>query len=304
MTSRIPIQDTLHAHVRPRSQEHQPDQNPEDIHRRTHIPLPAPTRNPTRIPIIDLAHTNVGEAPENKAEEGIKERRDEGQQVGKEGDDLGDDEGEDPGDGEDASPGRPADDGMVADVAGASESVEEDETRRDGGVEDAEEEHGGDHEGEGDELVGTVAEGAESRGRVVGGAGVGVGDAAADGEEDDLGDGDGPEGFGEVAGLFHLGDEGGQRDLADEGVADVEEGGEAGHEGRARGGDREDVDGVGGVEASGFVFDGCEDCGEENGDEGEEGGGARDLGEGVEGAGQAHEPGYKCEDGAETNGAD
>lgn len=187
---------------------------------------------------------------------------------------------------------------------GAVKDAEEDEASGDGGVEDAEEDEGGDHKGEGHLFVDLVTEGAEGGGGHVLVAGVDVDDGADDGEDDDLGNGDGPEGLGEVLGLAHLGDEAGERDLSDEGVGDVEEGAHAGHEGGAG-------EGEGGVgwcalllgEAERLVFDAGEDGGEEDGDEGEEGGCAGDLGERVKGAGEGAEPADDGCDHGEDDGA-
>lgn len=174
---------------------------------------------------------------------------------------------------------------------GALEDAEEDEAGGDGGVEDAEEDEGGDHEGEGHLLVDLVAEGAEGGGGHVLVAGVDVDDGADDGEDDDLGDGDGPQRLGEVLGLAHLGDEAGERDLPDEGVGDVEEGAHGGHEGGAGEGERS-VDWRAQLlgESKRLVLDPGEDGGEQHGDEGEEGRGACDLGERIKGSWEGAEP--------------
>ncbi|KFY73656.1 hypothetical protein V499_06278 [Pseudogymnoascus sp. VKM F-103] len=253
---------------------------------------------------INATHTDIRHAPEDESEEGVEKRRHQGQQVREERDDLRDDESPQPRQGEDTSPSRPSDDGMRGLVNRALEDAEKDETGGDGGVEDAEEDESGDHEGEGHLLVDLVSEGAEGGGGHVLVPGVDVDDRADDGEDDDLGDSDGPEGFGEVLGLAHFGDEAGEGDLSDEGVGDVEEGGHGGYEGRAG-------EGEGGVdwcaeflgEAEGFVFEAGEDGGQEDGDEGEEGGGAGDFGERVEGAGERTEPADDGGDHREDDGA-
>ena len=67
---------------------------------------------------------------------------------------------------------------MVALVARALEEAEEDEARRHGGVQHAEENERGDHEGEGDFFEDLVAEGSEGRSGVILGAGVDVHDGA------------------------------------------------------------------------------------------------------------------------------
>jgi len=68
-----------------------------------------------------------------------------------------------------------------------------------------------------------VAERAESWSCVVVGSGVGVCDTTTEREYENLGDGNSPESLWEVPWFLHLGNERGQSDLADEGVADVEE---------------------------------------------------------------------------------
>lgn len=128
---------------------------------------------------------------------------------------------------------------MVPQVFRAVERIEEDEAGGDGGIQHAEENERRDHEAERDFLVDFVAEGAKGGRDVVVCPCVGVDDGADETEEDDFGDGDGPEGFGELARVAHLGDERGENDLPYEGVADVEEGVHAFYEARAFGGDGE-----------------------------------------------------------------
>lgn len=79
------------------------------------------------------------------------------------------------------------------------EQAEEDEPRRHGRVQAADKDDGGYHEGVRHLLVGILQD-AKGRGRHVLAAGVGVDDGADDAEGDDLGDGAGPEGFGEFPG--------------------------------------------------------------------------------------------------------
>ena len=195
-------------------------------------------------------------------------------------------------------------------MAGTLEEAKEYEAGGDGGVQHAEEDEGGDHEGKRHFLVELVAEGAKGRRGVVLGAGVDVDDGADEAEDDDLGDGDGPQGFGEVGRVAHLGDEAGERDLPDEWVGDVEEGAEPVDEGGAGGGD--DVDdgraaltgGVGDVGGGVWAgLDAGEDGGEEDGNEGEEGGESCELGERVEGSGERAHEGDDGKDGGKSNGA-
>lgn len=131
---------------------------------------------------------------------------------------------------QDGSPGDPADNGVLALVARIVEDAQEDEAGRDGGVEDAEEDDGGDHEGEGDLLVYGLQR-PEGGARHILVPGVGVYGASHDAEHDDLENCARPQGLREVSRFLHLGDEAGQGDLADERVADVEEGIEATDEG-------------------------------------------------------------------------
>lgn len=86
---------------------------------------------------------------------------------------------------------------MVILVARVLKDAEEDEARRDRGVEDAQEDEGWDHEGERDLLVQRL-EGAESWGGHVLVASVSIHDGAHKAEDDDLGNSAGPQGLGEV----------------------------------------------------------------------------------------------------------
>lgn len=226
--------------------------------------------------VVGFAHAQVGHAPEDEAEEGVEERAHQGQQVAEEGDDFGDDEGEGPQAGEDAAPAYPAERGVRGQVAGVGEDAEEEEACGDGGVEHTEEDDGGDHEAEADFQVGLVAERAEGGRRVVLCAGVDVDDGADEGEDDHFRDRHSPQRFGEVLGILHLGDERGEGDLADEGVADVHEGVHPGNEGGAFCCDYE-PSGLSeswilaASNAAGVVFDPGEDGCQDDGDEREEG---------------------------------
>ena len=205
---------------------------------------------------------------------------------------------------------------MVALVARALEEAEEDETSGDGGVEDSEENERGDHEGESDFLVEIVAQGSEGRSGVVLGAGVDVHDGADQAEDDDFGNGDGPERFGEIGGVAHFGDEAGDGDLTDEGVADVEESAEPADECGASGGDDQNngvptgdngavCSGVGGDRAvtCRMGFDAGEDRCEEDRNEGKERGESGQLRKRIECPGKRADEGNDSEDGSEADGA-
>jgi hypothetical protein len=171
---------------------------------------------------------------------------------------------------------------MTGLVPGALEYAEEDESCRDRGVEDAEEDQGRDHERERDLLVELVAKRAERRGGIILVASVGVDDPTNTGEDDDLRDRHGPERLGKVPGVFHLGDEAGQGDLPNERVRDVQESVHGGDKGHALDGQRSHnrltpvdaryrVNKVGvWVVASGVVLDPGENCCQQDGDEREE----------------------------------
>lgn len=224
------------TYISPSPQHEDAEDDDEHIEREPPDASDTPPRHPPGS-IVGLAHAKISHAPKDEAEEGVEQRTHQTQQVGEEGNDLGDDKGHDPGDGQDSRPRRPPDDRVVALVARALEDAEEHEAGRDGGVEDSEENEGGDHEGESDLLVEFVAEGSEGRSGVVLGAGVDVHDGADQAEDDDFGNGDGPERFGEIGGVAHFGDEAWNGDLADECVADVEERAESGNECGASGWD-------------------------------------------------------------------
>ena len=255
------------THISPRHQHKQPNQNNQRVQKRA-PQSPDPTLRIPPGPIVRRAHAEVRDAPEDKAEEGVEQAAHERQQIREERNHLRDDERQHPRRSQNACPAGPADDGVVALVARALEDAEEDEARGHGSVQDPEEDEGRDHEGEGDFLVQLVAERAEGGRGVVLRARVSVNDGADEAEEDDFRDRDGPERLGEVGGVLHLGDEAGERDLPDEGVADVQEGAEAVNEGSAGGGDDKDLDGAVGcgwgcrvrVEhvAGGGALDGCE----------------------------------------------
>ncbi|KAB8754776.1 hypothetical protein FH972_026564 [Carpinus fangiana] len=246
------------------------------------------------------------QSPKHKHDMGYydeDERAHERQQIAEEGNDLGDDKGKHPQHGKNTSPRQPANNRVATHVAGAGEQVEEDEACGDASVQHAKEDHSRQHEAEADVLVGAVADGGKRRREHVVGAHVGVGDGAADGKDKDFGNGDGPQGLGEVARLLHLGDERGQRDLADEGVADVEEGAHAGDKGGRGRRDGPHLDGLALDVVGRVVLDAGEDGRQQDGDEGEDGGGGRQPRQHGEGARHGADPLHKGEDGGECNGA-
>lgn len=160
---------------------------------------------------------------------------------------------------------------MVAHVACALEDVEEDKARGDRGVQNTQEDQGRDHEAEGYNLVGMVAERAKGWGGVVVEASVAVDNATADGEDQDLADSNSPQSLREVPRLFHLSNEAGQGDLADKSIADVEESVHAINKGSRAGCKSVDLDWASIGISCGVVLDGCEDSCEQHRDEGEDG---------------------------------
>lgn len=98
---------------------------------------------------------------------------------------------------ENSSPGGPSDDGVLVLVTGVLEDAEEYEASRHGGVQDSEEEQGGDHERERHLLVNWLQR-SEGRGGHVLVSGVGVYDSADNGEDEDLGNCACPKSLGEV----------------------------------------------------------------------------------------------------------
>ncbi len=125
-------------------------------------------------------------------------------------------------------------------MAGTLKDPEEDKTGRDGGVEDTQEDQCRDHERKGNFLKQFITQRSKGRSRVVLCSGISVNDRAHQAEENDFCDGDGPEGLGEVIRVFHLSDEAGNSDLADEGITDVQERAHTTDESGARSGNDED----------------------------------------------------------------
>ena len=182
---------------------------------------------------------------------------------------------------------------MVALMARALENPEENETGGDGGVKDTEEDECRDHKGERNLFVGDIAQGSECWGRVILCAGISVDNRSHQTEHDDLGNGDGPQGLGEILGVLHLCNEAGDGDLSDECVANVQKSIHAANECGASSWDDEHnwVTDERAVRAAGIEFgrmglDACKNRGEENGNEGKECRDRRKLGQRVEGPGQ------------------
>jgi len=205
----------------------------------------------------NTSHPKVRNTPEDEPEERIEQGRHQTEQITEERNDFSDDEGEYPSDREDTSPAGPSDDGVGAEdelvedsklalkniphVLRSGENVEKHKSSGDGSVENTQKDQSWDHEAERDNLVSVVAKRAESRGCVVVCAGVGVCDTTTKREDEDFSNGHSPESLGEVPGLLHLGDERGQSNLANEGVADVEESVQTIHEGGALGRDEKEL---------------------------------------------------------------
>ena len=218
------------THIGPRGQHEQPNQNNEYVHRKPKDAPRASSLNPTRS-IVRIPHPHVGGTPEDEPKEAIEQAAHQAEEIGKKGDHLRNDECHYPQDREDAAPGRPSDDGMRALVACTFEDAEEDEASGYTGVQDAEENERGDHEGEGHFFVDFVSEGSERGSGVVLRPCISVDDRPDKTEQDDLGDGYGPKRLGEVLGILHFGDEARKRDLADEGIANIQKGVHATDEG-------------------------------------------------------------------------
>lgn len=123
-----------------------------------------------------------------------------------------------------------------------------------------------------------------------------------EGKDDNLGNRDEPEGFPEIIGILHLGDEARKRNLPNKGVADVEHRVHACDESGARRGNDEDdwlashFDSVGidvvrvRIVPGGMIFDSSEDSSQQNADEGEDCTRRGKFGECVKGPGQRADP--------------
>ena len=82
------------------------------------------------VSVLGFPHANVGDPPENKAEEGVKQRAHQRQEIGEEGYNFCDYEREDPRRSQDGCPNRPAKYSMVPFVAGVFENAKEDKSCR------------------------------------------------------------------------------------------------------------------------------------------------------------------------------
>ncbi len=108
-------------------------------------------------------------------------------------------------------------------------------------------------------------------------SGVSVYDGANQTENDDFGNSNSPESFGEILGFLHLSNEARNGDLANEGIADVEEGIHGADESGARSGDDENnwiahkqTFRTASVVFVGMRFNSGKDCGQEDRNECEE----------------------------------
>lgn len=161
----------------------------------------------------------------------------------------------------------------------SSKDAEEDEACRDGGVEYAQEDNGGYHEGKCNLLVDFVLQ-TSKRGRChVLSAGVSIYNATDQAEHDDFANGDRPERLGEILGVLHLSDEARKRNLSDERIADVHECAHAKYKGKIRRGRSVYLRFAQARISCGLLLDSREDGCEDDGDEGEEGRECGKLGE-------------------------
>lgn len=191
---------------------------------------------------------------------------------------------------------------MVAFVMGTLKEAEKDKTSGHGGVQDPEEDQRGDHEREGHFLVDIVANRSE-RGRCnVLVSGVHIHDSTDDAEHDDFADGHRSHGFPEVPGLLHFRDETGDRDLANEGVTDIQERIETQYKRRALHGNSSHYGlSLVGV-ASGVRLDARENDSQNDREKREECREGRNVGEGAERPGKREEERYHCHDQGIDNG--
>jgi len=238
--SRVAVDDGLHRGVRSSGQEKQSDHAEDNVEKESEI-SPETACLPEVRAVCGLAHVEVCHAPEDEPEERVEQGAHQRQQIGEERNDFGDDECEDPEDGEDGCPCGPTNHGVVTHVACVVEEAEEDEACRYRGVENTKEDDGRNHEGKGNLLVHFVLDGTERWRRHVLSTGVGVDNTADAAEDDNLSNGDCPEGLGEVLGVLHLGNEARQGNLSDEGVADVHESAHASHKCGASHGHRQNL---------------------------------------------------------------
>jgi len=216
------------------------------------------------------------------------------------------------------------------------EGAEEDEARRDRGVQDTEEDERRNHEREGDFLVNRLQR-AKSWCSHVLVTDIRVDYGADNAEDNDFGDGARPESFGEIAAMkelgnhlteaddpgeedkpriLHLSDEAGEGDLPDKGITDVQESIESENECGAGDWNRAD-NGItthslypswsqvtrSRVIAGGVVLDTCEDSRKEHRDECEEGRGSAKLGQHVKRPWQRTYPADHSHDDTEANGS-
>ena len=216
----------------------------------------------------------------------------------------------------DSSPDAPAEDSVLILVAGVLlKDTEEDETGRDGGVQDAKEDEGGNHEREGNLLVQGLERAKGGGGHVLV-ADVGVDDSTDNAEEENLSNGARPQSLGELAGILHLGNEARKRDLSNECVADVHKGVQGGDKGSASNGDgshnRLATDGCGavscGVGRAGIVtsrvrLDTGEDSGQEDRDKSKDGRCSAELGQHAKGARKRRNPANNHDDNAKADSA-
>lgn len=114
----------------------------------------------------------------------------------KKGNDLGDDESKDPCNEQDAEPAGPSHKSVAIHVHRVAKHAEEDKTSRDRSIQTSKENQCRNHEGEGSLFVNGL-QGSKSGGRNILVASICVDDCANNGEDDDFGNGAGPERLGE-----------------------------------------------------------------------------------------------------------
>lgn len=106
-------------------------------------------------------------------------------------------ESKDPGNEQDAEPAGPSHNSVAVHMHRVAKDAEEDEASRYRSIQASQENQGRDHEGEGSLLV-NIFQGSKSGSSHILIASVGVDDSANNGEDDDFGNGAGPERLGEL----------------------------------------------------------------------------------------------------------
>lgn len=196
---------------------------------------------------------------------------------------MRDDEGTDPSQKEYTGPRSPTDDGMLVLVLRIFEKAEKYQTGRNRCVQDAQEDECRDHERESDLLVDRLQR-SKGWGSHVLGAHERVHNGADEAKDDNFANGAQPKRLWKITRLFHLRDEGGQRDLPNKSIADVEKGTQTRDKCRAGEGHGEHLGGTVCCAVACWVrLNAGKDDGEEDGDEGEARGDGTKLRQGFKG---------------------